>query len=72
MNIGTYTNAKKIEEFKVTFEVKVKAFYDKLPDAFALMKELLLFSPVLLTDCQYAPAMPMLFMCFADMKAYTV
>lgn len=44
MNIGTYTNAKKIEEFKVTFEVKVKAFYNKLPDAFALMKELLLSS----------------------------
>lgn len=44
INIGTYTNAKNIEEFKVTFEVKVKAFYDKLPEAFALMKELLLSS----------------------------
>ncbi len=44
INIGTYTNAKNIEEFKVTFEVKAKAFYNKLPDAFALMKELLLCS----------------------------
>lgn len=44
INIGTYTNAKNIEEFKVTFEVKVKAFYHKLPDAFALMQEMLLCS----------------------------
>lgn len=44
VNINTYTNAKNIDEFKVTFEIKVKAFYDKLPDAFALLKEMMLHS----------------------------
>lgn len=48
--MNTYTNAKNVEEFKVTFEVKVKAFYEKLPDAFALMKELMLYSKLDDTD----------------------
>lgn len=43
-NIGTYTNEKNIDEFKVTFELAIKALYDKLPDAFALIKELMLYS----------------------------
>lgn len=50
INIGTYTNAENIDEFKVTFEVKVKAFYHKLPEAFALIKEMLLTSDFEMTQ----------------------
>ncbi len=42
--INTYVNDRNVDEFKVTFELSVKALYDKLPDAFALMKELMLYS----------------------------
>lgn len=42
--INTYVNDRNVDEFKVTFELSVKALYDKLPDAFTLMKELMLCS----------------------------
>ena len=48
--IGTslemYANVTKVKEkeFKATFEMKAKALYDKLPTAFAMMKEILVNS----------------------------
>lgn len=43
-NINTYTNAKKMDEYKLCFEIKCKAFYDELPKAFALITEVLTHS----------------------------
>lgn len=42
--LNTYTNALDLKENTNTIEVKCKAFYDHLPEAFALMKELILTS----------------------------
>ncbi len=42
--INTYSDAKDVKRFRVTFDLRIKALYDKLPDAFALMKELMLYS----------------------------
>ncbi len=39
-----YTNAKNLEEQKVCFELKGKAFHDRLPEAMALAEEMLLTS----------------------------
>lgn len=40
-NINTYTNAKKMDEYKIYFEIKCKAFYEELPKAFELITEVL-------------------------------
>lgn len=40
-SVNTYVNAKKLDEYKLTFEVKTKAMYDELPSAFALMTEIM-------------------------------
>ena len=40
-SVNTYVNAKKLDEYKLTFEVKTKAMYDELPVAFALMTEIM-------------------------------
>lgn len=42
--INIYSNQKKQDEFKVTFDLRVKAFYDSLPKAFELLTELMLHS----------------------------
>lgn len=34
-------NAKKLDEYKLTFEIKTKAMYDELPAAFELMTEIM-------------------------------
>lgn len=39
--VNTYVNAKKVDTYKLTFEVKAKAMYDKLPETFALMAEIM-------------------------------
>lgn len=46
--VNTYVNARKLDEYKLTFEVKTKAMYDELPAAFALMTEIMTASK--LTD----------------------
>lgn len=40
-SVNTYVNAKKLDEFKLTFEIKTKTMYDELPAAFALMTEIM-------------------------------
>ena len=40
-SVNTYVNAKKLDEYKLTFEMKTKAMYDELPAAFALMTEVM-------------------------------
>lgn len=42
--LNTYTNARNLEESTNTLEVKCKAFYEKLPEAFGLMEELIFTS----------------------------
>ena len=42
--IGIYSNVKNSDDFKVIFDLRIKAFYDSLPEAFALMTELMLRS----------------------------
>lgn len=44
MSINTYTNAKKVDEYKVKFSVKIKAFYDNMKAAAQLMKEMIVES----------------------------
>ncbi len=44
MVVNTYINAENLQEYKVTFEVKVKAFYENLGEAFRLAEEILLSS----------------------------
>lgn len=39
--VNTYVDAKKLDEYSLTFEVKAKAMYDELPAAFALMTEIM-------------------------------
>lgn len=40
-SVNTYVNAKKLDEYKLTFEIKTKAMYDELPAAFELMTEII-------------------------------
>ena len=40
-SVNTYVNAKKLDEYKLTFEIKTKAMYDELPAAFELMTEIM-------------------------------
>ncbi|MDE6054388.1 MAG: insulinase family protein, partial [Lachnospiraceae bacterium] len=40
-SVNTYVNAKRLDEYKLTFEVKTKAMYDELPAAFELMSEIM-------------------------------
>lgn len=40
-SVNTYVNAKKLDEYKLTFELKTKAMYDELPAAFELMTEIM-------------------------------
>lgn len=40
-SVNTYVNAKKLDEYKLTFEFKTKAMYDELPAAFELMTEIM-------------------------------
>lgn len=39
--VSTYVNAKNLEEYKLTFEVKTKAMYEELENAFALLAEIM-------------------------------
>ena len=39
--VNTYVNAKNLDEYKLTFEIKTKAMYDKLPTAFDLVTEIM-------------------------------
>ena len=39
--VNTYTNAKNLDEYKLTFEVKTKAMYDELEAAFDLASEVM-------------------------------
>ena len=45
-SVNTYTNAKNLDEYKLTFEVKAKTLFDKTENAFALVKEILLSSKI--------------------------
>lgn len=40
-SVNTYVNAKKLDEYKLTFEIKTKAMYDELPAAFELITEII-------------------------------
>lgn len=40
-SVNTYVNARKLDEYKLTFEVKTKAMYDELPAAFEIMTEIM-------------------------------
>jgi len=40
-SVNTYVNAQKLDEYKLTFELKTKAMYDELPAAFELMTEIM-------------------------------
>lgn len=42
--VNTYVDAQNINEYKITFEVKTKALYNELPNAFKLLKEIMLSS----------------------------
>ena len=44
MVVNTYTNAEKMEEYRLTFEVKVKVLYENRKAAFDMVKEILLYS----------------------------
>lgn len=39
--VNTYTDARDLSQYKVTFDLKVKTLYENLPGAFALAKEIL-------------------------------
>ncbi|MDE7321277.1 MAG: insulinase family protein [Lachnospiraceae bacterium] len=39
--VNTYVNAKKLEEYKLTFEMKTKAMYEELPAAFDIITEIM-------------------------------
>lgn len=41
-SVTTYTNAKNLKQYRVMFEVKVKALYDNMDKAFELMQEMIL------------------------------
>ena len=40
-SVNTYVNAKNMDKYKLTFEVKTKAMYDELEPAFVLMQEVI-------------------------------
>lgn len=40
-SVNTYVNARKLDEYRLTFEVKTKAMYDELPAAFEIMTEIM-------------------------------
>lgn len=40
-SVNTYVNAKNLEEYKLTFEVKTKAMYDEIAPALELMNEII-------------------------------
>lgn len=40
--VTTYTNSKNIDEYRIMFEVRIKALYEKLEQAFSLMREMML------------------------------
>lgn len=42
--VNTYVNAKNMEEYKITFEVRAKAMYEELEKTFALLEEILMTS----------------------------
>ncbi|MCM1104555.1 MAG: insulinase family protein [Clostridium sp.] len=42
--VGVYSNLKKPGEFKSVFDLRIKAFYNSLPEAFTLMTEMMLRS----------------------------
>ena len=42
--IGVYPSVKEKDDYKVKFEVRTKALYDKLPEAVSLMEEMLFTS----------------------------
>lgn len=44
--INSYTNSKNLEESRITFEWKAKTFKGKLPEAFNLIKEIVLTSKI--------------------------
>ncbi len=44
MRVNTYINAEDMQEYKVTYEVKVKVLYENLNEAFRLAEEILLKS----------------------------
>lgn len=46
--VSTYVNARNLEEYKLTFEVKTKAMYEELENAFGLLSEIMTTSS--LTD----------------------
>ena len=39
--VSTYVNAQNLDEYKLTFEVKTKAMYEELKNAFALLSEIM-------------------------------
>ncbi len=39
--VSTYVNARNLEEYKITFEVKTKAMYEELENAFGLLSEIM-------------------------------
>lgn len=49
-SVNTYVNAKKLNEYKLTFEVKTKAMYDEMEPALALMNEIITSSKLTDTD----------------------
>lgn len=46
IGVNTYTNANSLKEYKLTFEVKVKTFYDNTEKAIELVEELMLRSMI--------------------------
>ena len=49
-SVNTYVNAKKLDEYKLTFEVKTKAMYDEIAPALALMGDIITGSNLTDTD----------------------
>lgn len=49
-SVNTYVNAKKMDEYKLTFEVKTKAMYDELDEAFSIMRQIITTSCLEDTD----------------------
>lgn len=49
-SVNTYVNAKKMDEYKLTFEVKTKAMYDELDEAFSIMRQIITASRLEDTD----------------------
>ncbi|MBD5451780.1 MAG: insulinase family protein [Lachnospiraceae bacterium] len=40
-SVSTYVNAKKLDEYKLTFEVKTKAMYEEIGEAFHILQEII-------------------------------